>query len=233
MEAFVFSEEGVDRIAQTAQSLSRRPIPFVWVIVFSMTILGGCSSSSPRFRSPGETGEGITDGANEVRFASKIKEEEAREDDKKVDIQSAKKKFRSSKNEANSLATTTPSGVNRDLVLLEVISYLGVPYEYGGVSKGGMDCSGFASTVYAKAVNTTLPRQTREQFRLGTAVMKHDLQFGDLVFFNTTGHNPSHVGIYIEDDLFAHASVTSGVTISSLESTYYKRRFIGARRIVN
>ena len=58
-----------------------------------------------------------------------------------------------------------------------------------------------------------------------------ELQFGDLVFFNTTGRSPSHVGIYLEDDLFAHASVTYGVTISSLESTYYRKRLVGARRV--
>jgi cell wall-associated NlpC family hydrolase len=67
---------------------------------------------------------------------------------------------------------------------------------------------------------------------MGVEVERDSLQFGDLVFFNTTGRAPSHVGIYIEDYLFAHASVSSGVTISSLESTYYKGRYVGARRIV-
>jgi cell wall-associated NlpC family hydrolase len=56
--------------------------------------------------------------------------------------------------------------------------------------------------------------------------------FGDLVFFNTTGAVPSHVGIYIEDDVFAHASVTNGVTFGSMESEYYRDRFVGARRVV-
>ena len=78
----------------------------------------------------------------------------------------------------------------------------------------------------------SLPRSARDQFRVGAVVDSDQLEFGDLVFFNTTGRSPSHVGIYLEDDLFAHASVTSGVTISSLESTYYKKRFLGARRLV-
>jgi cell wall-associated NlpC family hydrolase len=72
----------------------------------------------------------------------------------------------------------------------------------------------------------------RAQYGVGSDVAKPDLQFGDLVFFNTTGRSPSHVGIYIEDDLFAHASVSYGVTISSLESTYYRKRYVGARRVV-
>jgi cell wall-associated NlpC family hydrolase len=87
--------------------------------------------------------------------------------------------------------------------------------------------------VYESALNKKLPRSALEQYHSGTPVPKTSLQFGDLVFFNTTGARPSHVGIYIEDDLFVHASVVSGVTISSLESTYYKNRFVGARRIVN
>jgi cell wall-associated NlpC family hydrolase len=63
-------------------------------------------------------------------------------------------------------------------------------------------------------------------------VEAESLMFGDLVFFNTTGTIPSHVGIYIEDDLFAHASVTNGVTFGSLEAEYYRERYVGARRIV-
>ncbi|HXX63753.1 MAG TPA: NlpC/P60 family protein, partial [Bacteroidota bacterium] len=77
-----------------------------------------------------------------------------------------------------------------------------------------------------------LPRSTSDQFQEGAAVDRDGLRFGDLVFFNTTGDSPSHVGIYIEDDLFAHASVSVGVTLSSMESAYYRDRFIGARRVI-
>jgi hypothetical protein len=102
-----------------------------------------------------------------------------------------------------------------------------------GNGKDGIDCSGFTSSVYSSAVKMSLPRSARDQFRVGSEVGSDQLEFGDLVFFNTTGRSPSHVGIYLEDDLFAHASVTSGVTISSLESTYFKKRFLGARRVVH
>ncbi|HTY59554.1 MAG TPA: C40 family peptidase, partial [Bacteroidota bacterium] len=125
-----------------------------------------------------------------------------------------------------------PAGLNRDRVLLEIVSLLGVPYEYGGTDLSGIDCSAFTGKVYATAVRVPLPRSTADQFREGTEVEKERLRFGDLVFFNTTGESPSHVGIYLEDDLFAHASVTYGVTISSLENSYYRDRFIGARRII-
>ncbi len=86
--------------------------------------------------------------------------------------------------------------------------------------------------VYKNSVGKTLPRSSGEQFKMGIPVTYRDLKFGDLVFFNTTGEVASHVGIYLGDDLFAHASVSLGVTISSLESFYYKQRYEGARRIV-
>jgi cell wall-associated NlpC family hydrolase len=150
------------------------------------------------------------------------------EDDRKVDIPRIRRTYASGDSPYKNI---TPPGLNRDAFLLEVVSYLGVPYRYGGNSKAGIDCSGFASAVYAAATEKRIPRSTREMFGVGTVIAKDDLEFGDLVFFNTTGRRPSHVGIYLEDDLFAHASVR-GVTISSLESTYYRKRYLGARRIV-
>jgi cell wall-associated NlpC family hydrolase len=68
---------------------------------------------------------------------------------------------------------------------------------------------------------------------LGQTVELSELKFGDLIFFNTTGDRASHVGIYLGDDLFAHASVSFGVTISSLQSSYYAKRYETARRIVS
>jgi hypothetical protein len=196
-------------------------------------LLIGCSSSSPRFRAP-ESGSGrVIQEDDEFRFASRVKGEEAREDDKKVDQQSAKRKLMTRTPLSGTYGNITPKGVNRDNFLLNLVSFLGAPYVYGGATKEGMDCSGFTSVVYTNAVNTSLPRSTKDQYQAGNDVELKDLQFGDLVFFNTTGDSPSHVGIYIEDDLFAHASVSYGVTISSLESTYYKNRFVGARRIVH
>jgi cell wall-associated NlpC family hydrolase len=124
-----------------------------------------------------------------------------------------------------------PAGIERDKLLLEAVAYLGVPYVYGGTSRTGMDCSGFTSRVYRDGARIELPRSTTGQYQSGIAVEADSLLFGDLVFFNTTGRSPSHVGIYLEDGLFAHASVSYGVTISSLQSTYYRNRFVGARRV--
>jgi cell wall-associated NlpC family hydrolase len=197
------------------------------VLGFALFFIG-CSSSSPRFRSTDTHTDHVVQDEDEFRFASKIKEETEKEDDRKVDVKSLEKKLAQKSGYSN----TTPKGINRDALLLDAVSFLGVPYKYGGNSKEGVDCSGLTCNVYESAVRRKLPRSANEQYQTGASVEKSELQFGDLVFFNTTGRNPSHVGIYIEDDLFVHASVVSGVTISSLESTYYKNRFVGARRVV-
>jgi cell wall-associated NlpC family hydrolase len=190
-----------------------------------LLLLASCSSTSPRFN-----GGADPDADDEMRNASRIKKEVLSEDDKRVDVPQVRRKLE--KPHRGPAVDDAPPGLNRDRLLLDVISYLGVPYAYGGTSRKGVDCSGFTSRVYASAADMTLPRSTREQFTVGTRVGRHELRFGDLVFFNTTGRRPSHVGIYIEDDLFAHASVSDGVTFSSLESAYYKKRFVGARRVV-
>ena len=202
-----------------------------WAVVAGATtallLLSGCGASQPRFR--GEERPDTTEEENEIRFAARIRAEESREDDRKVDASRWRERAFPPR---PSREDSTPAGLSRDMVLLEAVTCLGVPYEYGGNGKDGIDCSGFTSRVYKKGADILLPRSTAGQFRVGEEVERDSLLFGDLVFFNTTGRSPSHVGIYLEDGLFAHASVTYGVTISSLESTYYRHRFIGGRRVV-
>ena len=129
----------------------------------------------------------------------------------------------------NSFETGTP----KEKMLMEIIKYLNVPYQYGGNSKSGIDCSAFTQNVYKSTLSVNLSRSAREQYKQGEVISDvDDLQFGDLVFFDTrSGVRPGHVGIYIGDNLFAHASSKKGVTISSLNHAYYKDRFMGSRRI--
>lgn len=220
--------EGSSRRRRISSLQAGRSLAAIIAVLAVISTLGGCAGSAPRFRSSPEESERRLRDRDEARLAPKIKEEETREDDHKVDIQRIRRKYTSGVTYSN----ITPAGVNRDRVLLDVVAYLGVPYEYGGTSKEGMDCSAFTARVYEEALGKAIPRSTEGQFQIGNDIKKEELQFGDLVFFNTTGRTPSHVGIYIEDDLFAHASVTYGITFSSLESTYYKNRFVAARRIV-
>jgi len=117
-------------------------------------------------------------------------------------------------------------------LLLFAKKMLHLPYRFGGNSFSGLDCSFFVKKVYSM-VGIDLPRSAREQFTVGVPVKKDELQPGDLVFFRTYAKFPSHVGIYLGDNLFIHASTRSKkVTIDSLETPYYLSRYIGAKRIL-
>lgn len=113
------------------------------------------------------------------------------------------------------------------------LSYLGVPYRFGGASpRTGFDCSGLVNHVFRQAFGLSLPRTAREIARNGAAVARGELLPGDLVFFNTRGFLNSHVGIYLGDSKFVHAPNSRGrVRIDDLDNTYYRTRFNGARRI--
>lgn len=106
----------------------------------------------------------------------------------------------------------------------------GTPYRYGGESRRGMDCSAFVSRAYQDLYGQTLPRTTRSQARAGSRVGKRRLRPGDLVFFRT-GRNSRHVGIYVKNGEFIHASQRKGVIRSSLSTPYWSRHYWRARRI--
>lgn len=110
------------------------------------------------------------------------------------------------------------------------MSWQGTQYIYGGLSHNGVDCSGFTLLTYRELFGQRLPRTVREQVEEGVRVSKASLQPGDLVFFKT-GLFQKHVGIYLEDDLFIHASSSKGVTISSLNNIYWQKRFWQAQRV--
>ncbi len=112
------------------------------------------------------------------------------------------------------------------------LSLQGVPYRYGKSSpEEGFDCSGFVQHVY-KRYGVTLPRTAQDMALALPAIPKYALSSGDLVFFNTTGRPYSHVGIFIKDDKFIHASSrrTGKVLVSSLSSSYWQKHFTGVRR---
>lgn len=111
--------------------------------------------------------------------------------------------------------------------------YTGTRYVYGASGPNGFDCSGFTMHVMGN-FGIKLPHTARGQSAYGIAVPKNSLKPGDLVFFATSGNSSiSHVGIYIGGGSFIHAATSSGITISRLSESYYSRRYVTARRIIN
>lgn len=111
---------------------------------------------------------------------------------------------------------------------------LGVPYSWGGESMTGMDCSGFTLTALHSA-GLNLPHRSLDQAEMGKAVARDELRPGDLLLFDRWDRQVkqiSHVGIYIGGDLMIHGSTRFGVTLHSLNHPQYKRRYMGARRLV-
>jgi len=107
--------------------------------------------------------------------------------------------------------------------------WFGTRYRYGGTTKRGIDCSALTGALLLAVYGFNMPRTAREQYDATEHISKDDLKEGDLVFFNTRG-GVSHVGVYLENDYFVQAS-SHGVTISSLDDHYYKKRFICGGRV--
>ena len=153
-----------------------------------------------------------------------------REDDVTVDVESIRGLWLNYVDD-DGVSNLTDAGIEKQKYIDVVMDWLGTRYDFGGTSRTGIDCSAFTRTVYETVARVQLPRTASMQYEVGRTVRRSDLRFGDLVFFHTRRHaRVSHVGMYLGDNLFAHASSRYGVTISSLESTYYSKRLLGGRR---
>ncbi|MGI5949747.1 C40 family peptidase [Peptoniphilus sp.] len=134
--------------------------------------------------------------------------------------------------EAPAVVATKASG-SAAKVITSAENKLGSTYVYGATGNGGYDCSGLVYSIYVNELGVKLPRSSREQSQYGMQVSKSDLKQGDLVFFNTTGSGVSHVGIYVGDGKFIHASSGQGKVItSSLAEDYYENAYVNATRVL-
>jgi peptidoglycan endopeptidase LytE len=122
------------------------------------------------------------------------------------------------------------AAVNPQQIITEAKKFIGTPYKFGGTTPKGFDCSGFVYYTH-KRVGKTLPRSSSLMYQKGRSIHKSNLRPGDLVFFSTYKKGASHVAIYIGNNLIIHAT-SKGVKIDNLNSTYWRSKFIGARRIV-
>lgn len=106
----------------------------------------------------------------------------------------------------------------------------GTPHRLGGTGESGIDCSALVRSIFSSVAGLELPRSSREQQKEGASVARTELRTGDLVFFKS-GPTGRHVGIYVSDGKFLHTSSLMGVTISSLDEAYWKKRYVSARRL--
>ncbi|MFA5908577.1 MAG: C40 family peptidase [Vicinamibacterales bacterium] len=126
-----------------------------------------------------------------------------------------------------------PAGGTADGYALSstALALRGAPYRNGGIDPNGFDCSGFVRYVYEQH-GVPMPREVREQFRVGKSVDRSRLEAGDLVFFSTVAPGASHVGIMIGGDQFIHAPSERGVVrVENLSVQYWASRYVGAKRV--
>ena len=179
--------------------------------IFLLTI-GGCAPfvSYPRYRP--------------IRVIRIEPEEKYRSPDEEVVKRAERKK-------PTKLPQRKRTDIRKQRLVGEINPLIGTPYKWGGTTPNGFDCSGFVRYVYKRAYGINLPRTSKEMFKRGRFVSSYELATGDLVFFQSHFRGVDHVGIYIDDSQFVHAS-SHGVRKDTLELPYYKRRFIGGRRVI-
>ncbi|MRT58780.1 glycoside hydrolase [Enterobacteriaceae bacterium RIT693] len=118
----------------------------------------------------------------------------------------------------------------KSALAVEYQRWKGTRYRLGGSSRRGIDCSALVQHLFSHSFNTHLPRTTGEQIRHGKSISRQQLKAGDLVFFKTSP-GLRHVGVYVGNNQFLHASTSIGVTITSLDNRYWASRYETARRL--
>ena len=130
----------------------------------------------------------------------------------------------------NALGLERREGDNEQLYSA-IQEWMGTPYKYGGTTKSGVDCSAFVGNVFRQVYKVNLHRVANDIQQDVTPVEKNELREGDIVFFTNSKGRVSHVGIYLRDGMFAHASTSRGVIISRLSDTYWSKHFYRCGRV--
>lgn len=192
------------------------------------------NQSNPRFINgieitPGMTTTQIRHLEREMKRAEKIESKEA-----KVNIDANLNTENASGLQAKycTILDVPVETISDDAALLqEVDDWWGTPYRMGGTTKSGVDCSAFSQIVLQDIFETTIPRTAQQQYdNCAHPDAGEQLQKGDLVFFGSSKRNITHVGVYITNNKFVHASTSRGVMISDLNDTYWGRKYIGSGR---
>ena len=129
------------------------------------------------------------------------------------------------------LLNTPVEEVDNDKMLEFIEEWYGTKYRFGGSDKKGIDCSAFVQEFMSTMYNFVMPRVAKDQYLQTYRIQKDNLKEGDLVFFHTTRRGISHVGIYLRNNKFVHASTAGGVAISDMSEGYYAQRFVCGGRV--
>ena len=181
---------------------------FLIAIIISVPLIGCGAPKTVAARKDGTRKE-ATAVAKELQRKAQVKERAA--------VKSSKKPYKK-------------TGRLKKKLYTQYKEWKGVRYRFGGLNKKGVDCSGFVYLTFKSRLGKKIPRTTKLQSTLGMAVDKRKLRTGDLVFFKTSA-SVRHVGIYLEDGKFMHASKKRGVMISRLDNVYWRSKYWKARRI--
>jgi len=226
------------------------------VSIYSVLLLTLASCSSLRTAFTGNRESVSTSNSNTVKKETKFLDEidvpfestKSKKDDEAV-VSVAKKEskttrersYRKDDNAENlsqlqvkySVLLNTPAEEVRNKKMFEFIDdWYGTPYRLGGTTKKGVDCSAFSQFLFAAVYGFSIPRTAREQYSLTSRISRTELKEADLIFFNTRG-GISHVGVYLQNNKFVHASTSGGVMISDIFDEYWARKFIGVGRLKN
>jgi hypothetical protein len=128
-------------------------------------------------------------------------------------------------NKYANLLETSKSEISNIKLYSFIDNWYGTKYKYGGMSKSGVDCSGFCNVLYKEVYNKSIKRTTSDLYKDINKKSKRKLKEGDLVFFDIAKKKNSHVGVYLKNNRFVHASTSMGVLISSLDNPYYKKTY--------
>lgn len=109
--------------------------------------------------------------------------------------------------------------------------WYGVPYKFGGCEKNGVDCSCFANLLFKDVYGVKLERSSRDIYKMCDKIKTGELKEGDFVFFKMNSKDITHVGVYLSNNKFVHASTSKGVMVNDLNDTYYKKYFYSAGRL--
>ena len=198
------------------------------ILVFSVMLLVGCSSTKDISQNESDEGYGKDvngyKNSKEVVSTSTLTNKTSINKDNLEAISSSLAGFISSSEFAKTM--------EKDEVMFKFIEYMNTPYLWGGTSKRGIDCSAFIQTMFYQALGIELPRTSLEQSGVGEPVEKEDLKFGDLIFFDTMRKGRvTHVGMYLGDGKFAHSGSKTGVAVASLDDEFYTRTYLKAKRV--